>query len=172
MAIYSQHPLLRRFQGETTHPAYSAMLEVGCAQRTIVLARWLRDRDLQHETESGLNVVENYNGVNDYIRFGMRGELARTPCRSTPCGCRGGCATTPRPEARAGGRSRVRDRGRGRVGPEPPVCLEDLFPNPNQFKTVVVVVSGVDTSLGAFDTFIAVVPARSSWSARSRRSAG
>ncbi|WP_327048320.1 transposase [Microbispora sp. NBC_01189] len=34
------------------------------------------DRDLQYETESGLNVVENYNGVNDYIRFGKRGELA------------------------------------------------------------------------------------------------
>ena len=28
------------------------------------------------ETESGLNVVENYNGVNDYIKFGKRGELA------------------------------------------------------------------------------------------------
>ena len=52
------------------------MLEVGCAQRTIFLARRLRDRDLQRETESGLNVVENYNGVNDYIRFGKRGELA------------------------------------------------------------------------------------------------
>ncbi len=38
--------------------------------------RWLRDRDLQRETESGLNVVENYNGGNDYIRFGKRGELA------------------------------------------------------------------------------------------------
>jgi TnpA family transposase len=72
----STEALLRRFQGETTRPAYSAMLEVGCAQRTIFLARWLRDRDLQHETESGLNVVENYNGVNDYIRFGKRGELA------------------------------------------------------------------------------------------------
>ncbi|MGN9788628.1 Tn3 family transposase [Nonomuraea sp. ZG12] len=72
----STEALLRRFTGETTHPAYSAMYEVGCAQRTIFLARWLRDRDLQHETESGLNVVENYNGVNDYIRFGKRGELA------------------------------------------------------------------------------------------------
>jgi hypothetical protein len=61
---------------ETTHPAYAAMLEVGRAQRSIFLARWLRDRDLQRETESGLNVVENYNGVNDYIRFGKRGELA------------------------------------------------------------------------------------------------
>ncbi|XVQ06968.1 Tn3 family transposase [Spirillospora sp. CA-255316] len=72
----STEALLRRFQGETTHPAYSAMLEVGCAQRTIFMARWLRNRDPQHETESGLNVVENYNGVNDYIRFGKRGELA------------------------------------------------------------------------------------------------
>ncbi|SDH37166.1 Tn3 transposase DDE domain-containing protein [Nonomuraea jiangxiensis] len=51
----------------------------------------MRDRDLQWETESGLNVEENYNGVNDYIRFGKRGELAsnrreeqktRSPCRS------------------------------------------------------------------------------------------
>jgi TnpA family transposase len=72
----STEALLRRFQGETTHPAYTAMLEVGCAQRTIFLAHWLRNRDLQRETESGLNVVENYNGVNDYIRFGKRGELA------------------------------------------------------------------------------------------------
>jgi TnpA family transposase len=51
------------------------VLEVGRAQRTIFLARWLRDRDLQQETESALNVVENFNGVNDYIHFGKRGEL-------------------------------------------------------------------------------------------------
>jgi TnpA family transposase len=72
----STEALLRRFTSETTHPAYAAMLEVGRAQRTIFLARYLRDRDLQRQTESGLNVVENYNGVNDYIRFGKRGELA------------------------------------------------------------------------------------------------
>jgi TnpA family transposase len=72
----STEALLRRFTSETTHPAYAAMLETGRAQRPIFLARWLRDRDLQRETESGLNVVENYNGVNDYIRFGKRGELA------------------------------------------------------------------------------------------------
>ena len=72
----STEALLRRFTSETTHPAYAAMLEVGRVQRSIFLARWLRDRDLQRETEFGLNVVENYNGVNDYIRFGKRGELA------------------------------------------------------------------------------------------------
>jgi hypothetical protein len=72
----STEALLRRFTSKTTHPAHAAMLEAGRAQRSIFLARWLRDRDLQRETESGLNVVENYNGVNDYIRFGKRGELA------------------------------------------------------------------------------------------------
>jgi TnpA family transposase len=72
----STEALLRRFTAATTHPAYAAMLEVGRAQRTIFLARWLRDRGLQQETESALNVVENFNGVNDYIHFGKRGELA------------------------------------------------------------------------------------------------
>jgi TnpA family transposase len=63
----STEAILRRFTKDVTHPAYAAMLETGRAQRTIFLARWLRDRDLQRETSSGLNVVENYNGVNDYI---------------------------------------------------------------------------------------------------------
>jgi TnpA family transposase len=72
----STEAILRRFTKDVTHPAYAAMLEVGRAQRTIFLARWLRDRDLQRETTSGLNVVENYNGVGDYIHFGKRGELA------------------------------------------------------------------------------------------------
>lgn len=72
----STEALLRRFTSPSAHPAYAAMLETGRAQRPIFLARWLRDRDLQRETEVGLNVVENYNRVNDYIRFGMRGELA------------------------------------------------------------------------------------------------
>ncbi|GAA2857813.1 hypothetical protein GCM10010517_16220 [Streptosporangium fragile] len=72
----STEALLRRFTSETTHPAYAAMLEVGRAQRTVFPARWLRDHDLQRETESGLNVVENYNGAGDYIKFGKRGELA------------------------------------------------------------------------------------------------
>jgi TnpA family transposase len=68
--------ILRRFTRETTHPAYAAMLELGCAQRTIFIARYLRDRDLQRETTGALNVVENFNGVNDYIHFGKGGEFS------------------------------------------------------------------------------------------------
>ena len=66
----STEAILRRFTRDVTHPAYAAMLELGRAQRTIFLARRLRHRDLQRETTAALNVVQNYNGVNDYIRFG------------------------------------------------------------------------------------------------------
>jgi TnpA family transposase len=55
--------------------AETALASVVCPS-SVFLARYLPDRDLQREAESGLNVVENYNGVNDYIRFGKRGELA------------------------------------------------------------------------------------------------
>jgi TnpA family transposase len=73
----STEAILRRFmKANAAHPAYAAMLELGRAQRTIFLARWLRDRDLQRETTAALNVVENYKGVNDYIHFGKSGELA------------------------------------------------------------------------------------------------
>jgi len=46
------------FTRNATHPTYRAMLEVGRAEKTIFLARYLRDRDLQQDTEGGLNVVE------------------------------------------------------------------------------------------------------------------
>jgi len=72
----STEAILRRFNSDVTHPAYAAMLETGRAQRTLFIARYLQDRDLQREINAGLNVVENYNGVNDYIFFGKSGELS------------------------------------------------------------------------------------------------
>ncbi|WP_282082999.1 Tn3 family transposase [Streptomyces tendae] len=48
------------------------MLEVGRAQKTIFVARYLRDREIQE----GLNVVEGWNGANDIIFFGKSGELS------------------------------------------------------------------------------------------------
>jgi Tn3 transposase DDE domain/Phage integrase family len=52
------------------------MAEVGRAQRTIFIARYLRDRDLQREIGEGLNVVESWNHANAVIFFGKGGDIA------------------------------------------------------------------------------------------------
>ncbi len=52
------------------------MLEVGRAQRTIFVARYLRSRDLQREIIEGLHVVEAFNGANSVIYYGKGGEIA------------------------------------------------------------------------------------------------
>ncbi len=51
------------------------MLEVGRAQKTIFIARYLRLRDLQREIDEGLNVVESWNGANGILAYGKRGDL-------------------------------------------------------------------------------------------------
>jgi TnpA family transposase len=68
--------VLSRFTRSATHPAYQAMLEIGRAQRTVFVARYLRDRDLQREIEEGLNVVEAWNGANAVICYGRGGEIS------------------------------------------------------------------------------------------------
>jgi TnpA family transposase len=72
----STEAILRRFTRNATHPTYRAMLEVGRAEKTIFLARYLRDRDLQRDTEGALNVVEDWNQANEIICYGKRGEIA------------------------------------------------------------------------------------------------
>lgn len=72
----STEAILRRFTRTASHPVYQAMLEVGKAQKTIFVARYLRDRGLQREIQEGLNVVEGWNGANDIIFFGKSGELS------------------------------------------------------------------------------------------------
>lgn len=72
----STEAILRRFTRSASHPTYQAMLEVGRAQRTIFVARFLRSRELQREITEGLNIVEAFNGTNSVIYYGKGGEIA------------------------------------------------------------------------------------------------
>ena len=73
----STEAILRRFtRANSTHPTYQAMLEVGRAQKTIFVARYLRLRELQREINDGLNVMESWNGANAVIHYGHSGEFA------------------------------------------------------------------------------------------------
>jgi TnpA family transposase len=69
--------LLRRFtRNNAQHPAYKAFAEIGKAIKTIFLCRYLASEELRREINAGLNVVETWNGTNDFIFFGRSGELA------------------------------------------------------------------------------------------------
>ncbi|MDQ4020956.1 MAG: transposase [Actinomycetota bacterium] len=73
----STEAILRRFmKANAAHPTYQAMIELGRAQKTIFLARYLRSRDLQREINEGLNVVESWNRANSVIFYGKGGDLA------------------------------------------------------------------------------------------------
>lgn len=69
--------ILRRFTSENLkHPTYQAHLELGKVVRTISLCEYLSSTTLRREIQEGLNVIELWNGVNDFILFGKGGEFA------------------------------------------------------------------------------------------------
>ena len=73
----STEAIPRRFtKANAIHPTYQAMIEVGRAQKTIFVARYLRQRDLQREINEGLNIVESWNRANSVIFFGKGGDIA------------------------------------------------------------------------------------------------
>lgn len=72
----STEAILRRFTRSASHPTYQAMLEVGRAQRTLFVARYLRDRQLQREITEGLNVVEAFNRANAVLYYGKGAEIS------------------------------------------------------------------------------------------------
>ena len=67
----------RRFtRNNLKHPTYQALAELGKADKTIFLCRYLRIEALRREIQEGLNVIENWNGANDFIYYGKGGEMA------------------------------------------------------------------------------------------------
>lgn len=69
--------ILRRFTRENLkHPTYQALLELGKVVRTIFLCNYLRMKELRRDIQKGLNVIELWNGINDFILFGKGGDFA------------------------------------------------------------------------------------------------
>ncbi len=58
------------------HPAFQAILELGKVRKTIFLCEYLNSEALRQEIEEGLNVIENWNGANNFIWYGKGGEIA------------------------------------------------------------------------------------------------
>jgi len=67
--------ILRRFIRGQSHPVFTALLELGKAAKTIFLCKYLGDKALRREINSGLNVIERWNGVNAFIFFGNGHEI-------------------------------------------------------------------------------------------------
>jgi len=73
----STEAILRRFmKANAVHPIYQAMIELGRAQKTIFLARYLRSQGLQREINDGLNAIESWNRANSIIFYGKNNEIA------------------------------------------------------------------------------------------------
>jgi TnpA family transposase len=73
----STEAILRRFmRTNAQHPTYQAMIETGRAQKTVFVARYLRDRQLQRSVNDGLNVVESWNRGNSVFFYGKGGDIA------------------------------------------------------------------------------------------------
>jgi TnpA family transposase len=69
--------ILRRFtRNNVQHPTYKAFAELGKAIKTIFLCRYLHGEELRREIHEGLNVIEQWNGANDFVFFARHGELA------------------------------------------------------------------------------------------------
>ncbi|WP_069791309.1 Tn3 family transposase (plasmid) [Cyanobacterium sp. IPPAS B-1200] len=69
--------ILKRFnRSALKHPTYLALIELGKAVKTIFLCQYLNSEVVRREINEGLNVVERWNGVNDFIFYGRGGEFA------------------------------------------------------------------------------------------------
>lgn len=69
--------ILRRFtRNNVQHPTCKTLAELGKAVKAAFLCRYLHTEALRREINEGLNVIEQWNGANDFVFFAKRGDLA------------------------------------------------------------------------------------------------
>lgn len=74
--IATADTLIRKFASSNyKHPTFQAFIELGNAVKTIFLCRYLNSVELRQEINAGLNVVENWNGANNFVYYGKNGEM-------------------------------------------------------------------------------------------------
>jgi len=77
LGIVTPSVLIKRFSNNNyTHPVYKALVELGKANKTIFLCKYLASEELRIEVNEGLNVVERLNSVMDFIFYGKLGQIA------------------------------------------------------------------------------------------------
>lgn len=68
--------ILRRFtRNNLKHLTYQALAELGKAIKTLFLCEYLNSEALRREINEGLNTIENWNGVNNFIFYGKSSEF-------------------------------------------------------------------------------------------------
>jgi TnpA family transposase len=68
--------IMKRFTRDNQqHPTYKALKELGRAVKSIFICRYLSSEALRQEIHEGLNVVERWNSVNDFIFYGKTGPM-------------------------------------------------------------------------------------------------
>jgi len=103
----STEAILRRFTRSASHPTHQAMLEVGRAQRTIFVARFLRRRELQREiTVACLRILQAAAQPGRQSRDPRLAAMpARLRCRRVGRGRRGRRGRAGCPPRRRSGRA-------------------------------------------------------------------
>lgn len=68
--------LIKRFSKDNyDHPVYKALTQIGRANKSIFLCKYLSSEDLRVDINEGLNVVERLNNIMDFIFYGKLGEM-------------------------------------------------------------------------------------------------
>ena len=78
--------ILKRFSKNAfKHPTYLALMELVRVIKTIFLCQYLDSEAIRRKINEGLNMVERWNGVNEFIFYSKGGEFADNRLESHEC---------------------------------------------------------------------------------------